>query len=88
MTNQRLSFHTLAESCDHSDGVKRSADLDLSHVSAAGALLSSASEMGHWSNRLVNGEIVSMETLQNAWTPAPTGDLVDNVIRVMLNGDP
>jgi CubicO group peptidase (beta-lactamase class C family) len=63
-----------AESYDHRDGVKHAADLDLSHVSAAGALLSSASEMAHWFNRLVNGEIVSMETLQTAWTPAPLPD--------------
>ncbi|MEO2177233.1 MAG: serine hydrolase domain-containing protein [bacterium] len=63
-----------AESYDHRDGVKHSADLDLSHVSAAGALLSSSSEMAHWFNRLVDGDIVSAETLQIAWTPEPLPD--------------
>lgn len=63
-----------AEFYDRRDGLKHAADLDLSHVSAAGALLSSVSDMAHWFNLLVNGEIVSMQTLEYAWTPAPLPD--------------
>lgn len=64
-----------AEFYDQHDGVvKNSADIDMSHVSAAGALLSSATDMGHWAQYLVDGKLVSPALLAEAWTPAPLPD--------------
>lgn len=55
--------------------VLNAANIDLSHVSAAGALLSSVQDMLRWMNLLTNGKIISRELLSEAWTakPLPNG---------------
>jgi CubicO group peptidase (beta-lactamase class C family) len=60
----------------HSDdkGLANAAAIDLSHVSAAGALLASVSDMSHWINNLVDGKVVSRDTLEQAWTPRELPD--------------
>jgi CubicO group peptidase (beta-lactamase class C family) len=60
---------------DQRDGVIYNAqDVDLSHASAAGALMSSAKDMAHWAQLLVENKLVSAATLQEAWTAAPLPD--------------
>lgn len=48
--------------------------LDMSHVSAAGALLSSVEDLNRWITLLGNGDLVNKENLDSAWTPQPLPD--------------
>jgi CubicO group peptidase (beta-lactamase class C family) len=45
-----------------------SENIDMSHASAAGALLSSAADLGRWTHLLLSGELLEPATLQAAWT--------------------
>lgn len=64
-----------AEFYDEKDGeVQNAGDVDLSHVSAAGALMSSTKDMARWARLLSEGELISETTLAQAWTPAPLPD--------------
>ena len=56
------------------DNLLHSADIDLSHVSAAGAFLSSVEDINQWMNLLVQGKIISKQLLEDAWTSQPLGD--------------
>ena len=65
----RADFYT------EQDGVVvNAAAVDMSHVSAAGALLSSANDMAKWAQLLVDGQLVNKATLEAAWTPLPLSD--------------
>jgi CubicO group peptidase (beta-lactamase class C family) len=64
-----------AEFYDEKDGqVQNAADIDLSHVSAAGALMSSTTDMAHWAQLLTSGKLISEAALAEAWAPAPLPD--------------
>ncbi len=64
-----------AEFYDEKDGqIQNAADIDLSHVSAAGALMSSISDMARWAQLLIGGTLISEASLAKAWTPAPLPD--------------
>ena len=61
-----------AEFYDKYEGfLANTAAVDLSHVSAAGALLSSVKDMGHWAHLLNSDALVAATTLKDALTPAP-----------------
>ncbi|MAW79921.1 MAG: hypothetical protein CMI63_06760 [Parvularcula sp.] len=55
-------------------GVLNAPGLDMSHVSAAGALLSSAGDLNRWITLLTAGQFISEATLDEAWTPQPLPD--------------
>jgi len=46
-----------------------SENIDASHASAAGALISSANDLARWSHLLLTGEMLEAETLDEAWSP-------------------
>ena len=46
-----------------------SENIDMSHASAAGALLSSANDLRKWSDLLLSGGLLEPETLSMAWSP-------------------
>lgn len=48
--------------------------LDMSHLSAAGALLSSASDLNRWAFLMTSGVFVNDESLDMAWTPQKLPD--------------
>ena len=50
------------------------ADIDLSHVSAAGALISSLNGFYQWLSMLVTEEIISSDMIDEAWTAKPLPD--------------
>ncbi|WP_428407780.1 serine hydrolase domain-containing protein [Hyphococcus sp.] len=52
-------------------GVFNTPGLDMSHVSAAGALLSSAEDLNRWIMLLTAEELIGRESLDMAWTPEP-----------------
>lgn len=56
---------------EHDSLVTHAADIDMSHASAAGALLSSVHDMAHWFNQLTDGKLISQESLAEAWAPQP-----------------
>ena len=62
----RAAFYTEQEG-----QVVHAAAIDMSHVSAAGALLSSARDMASWAHSLSAGELVATDLLTEAWEPAP-----------------
>ena len=80
MANSHYDWHDAiipnrAEFYDQRDGViLNSQEVDLTHVSAAGALMSSARDMAHWAQLLADGELISEAMLDEAWTPAPLPD--------------
>jgi CubicO group peptidase (beta-lactamase class C family) len=53
-----------------------SENIDASHTSAAGALLSSANDLGTWASLLMSGELLQADTLAEAWTATvlPNGE--------------
>ena len=53
-----------------------SENIDMSHASAAGALLSSANDLSKWSNLLMSGQLLKPETRTAAWSPEslPAGE--------------
>ena len=77
MPNSHYDWHDTiipgrAEFYDKRDGaILNSQEVDLTHVSAAGALMSSAKDMAHWAQLLVDGELISAIALREAWTAAP-----------------
>ncbi len=54
-----------------------SENIDMSHASAAGALLSSAQDLSRWGHLLMSGELLDHRTLEAAWSPQelPNGEL-------------
>lgn len=46
----------------------KSENIDMSHASAAGALLSSAEDLSRWTHLLLSGKLLERETLQAAWS--------------------
>ena len=48
--------------------------LDLSHLSGAGGLLSSAQDLNRWIALLVDGDLISKKNLNEVWTPQPLPD--------------
>jgi len=80
MSNSHYDWHDTiipgrAEFYDKRDGViLNSQEVDLTHVSAAGVLMSSAKDMAHWAQLLSEGELISEAMLKKAWTPAPLPD--------------
>lgn len=80
MTQSHYDWHDTiipgrAEFYDQRDGmILNSQEVDLTHVSAAGALMSSARDMAHWAQLLAGGELISEAMLKEAWTPAPLPD--------------
>ena len=80
MTQSHYDWHDAiiprrAEFYDKKDDViLNSQEVDLTHVSAAGALMSSANDMAHWANRLLNHQLTSEAFLEEAWTAAPLPD--------------
>ena len=56
------------------DTTKNTLAVDLSHVSAAGALLSSAHDMGLWAQLLLSRQLVNENLLTDAWRPADLPD--------------
>jgi len=80
MPNSHYDWHDAiiqnrAEFYDERDGViLNSQEVDLTHVSAAGALMSSAMDMARWSQLLAENKLISKTALAEAWTPAPLPD--------------
>ncbi len=80
MPNSHYDWHDTiipnrAEFYDEREGViLNSQEVDLTHVSAAGALLSSAQDMARWATLLTNNNLISAASLEEAWTPAPLPD--------------
>lgn len=80
MANSHYDWHDAiilnrAEFYDQRDGViLNSQEVDLTHVSAAGALMSSAKDMAHWAQLLADGELISEAMVDAAWTPASLPD--------------
>ncbi len=80
MYNSHYDWHDTiipgrAEFYDKRDGViLNSQEVDLTHVSAAGALMSSAKDMAHWAGLLAGNELVSEAALAETRTPAPLPD--------------
>ncbi len=80
MSNSHYDWHNAiiprrAEFYDEKDGkVQNAADIDLSHVSAAGALMSSTKDMAHWAHLLTSEKLISEAALAEAWTAAPLPD--------------
>jgi CubicO group peptidase (beta-lactamase class C family) len=67
---KRAEFYDQAK-----DGrVKNTAAVDLSHVSAAGAFVSTVKDMSHWVRKLIDGELINPNLLKEAWTPKPLPD--------------
>jgi CubicO group peptidase (beta-lactamase class C family) len=62
---------------DRFNRLLHSENIDMSHASAAGALLSSANDLGKWSHLLMSGKLLKPKTLEQAWSP-----------QVMLNSEP
>lgn len=56
------------------DKIINAADVDMSHVSAAGALLSSPQDMAIWMSSLLKGDLISEASLALAWSPVPLAD--------------
>jgi len=67
--SNRAEFYNLKNGA-----ILHAADVDLSHVSAAGALLSSVQDMGRWMNLITEGKLISNKMLQEAWTAKPLTD--------------
>lgn len=80
MPNSHYDWHDTiipgrAEFYDQRDGViLNSQEVDLAHVSGAGALLSSAKDMARWAGLLISSKLISTTSLAEAWTPAPLPD--------------
>ena len=80
MPNSHYDWHDTiisgrAEFYDQRDGViLNSQEVDLTHVSAAGALMSSAEDMAHWAGLLADNSLISEAALAEAWTAAPLPD--------------
>ncbi len=80
MPNSHYDWHDAiipgrAEFYDQRDGViLNSQEVDLTHVSAAGALMSSAMDMAHWVTALAGNELISAAALDEAWSPAALPD--------------
>ncbi len=67
---RRSEFYDQAE-----DGrLKNTAAIDLSHVSAAGAFVSTVKDMSQWVRKLISGELINPKLLEEAWTPKPLPD--------------
>lgn len=95
MTNSRYDQNNIiipgrAEFYDEQEGfLANTAAVDLSHVSAAGALLSSVKDMNHWAHLLNSGGLVSATTLKEALIPAPLPDGAPTTYGLGFNiGDP
>lgn len=67
---KRAEFYT-----EKDGALINAADIDMSHVSAAGALMSSARSLAEWAALLMSGDLVSNASLALAWTaePLPNG---------------
>lgn len=80
MKNSHYDWHDTiiinrAEFYDQKDGVVLNAqDVDLNHISAAGALMSSALDMAHWAGLLLSDQLITRASRLEAWTPKPLPD--------------
>ena len=64
-----------AEFYDQKDGaILNSQEVDLTHVSASGALMSSAKDMARWASLLADHQLISKASLDEAWSAAALPD--------------